>query len=231
MSAWHLLQLYFNPTNPRLVFSGHSQNWRCALWRCFLLRCPSDRPLCASPTTSCYREPRMKTKCNRSELNLWWLREMSQVLKLWDFDIATSHKQGLFSSIIIKVTKSIWKQLLITIYSITHAHVHRKLTDFHYGLFWSSGKSKVMTGLLFALASINYISTKYCIGGYSCGLFEIYQVTVHSWPCVCFLQESSPLSLYFPRESLKLHSRTESSSKAAFLDHSETLWMRSAAAW
>uniref|UniRef100_H3D4W9 Achalasia, adrenocortical insufficiency, alacrimia n=1 Tax=Tetraodon nigroviridis TaxID=99883 RepID=H3D4W9_TETNG len=44
-------------------------------------------------------------------------------------------------------------------------------------------------------------------------------------------QESSALSLYFPRESLKLHSRTESSSKAAFLDHSETLWMRSAAAW
>uniref|UniRef100_A0A673AQ34 Aladin seven-bladed propeller domain-containing protein n=1 Tax=Sphaeramia orbicularis TaxID=375764 RepID=A0A673AQ34_9TELE len=32
--------------------------------------------------------------------------------------------------------------------------------------------------------------------------------------------------MYFPRESLKLHSRTESSSKAAFLDHSETLWMR-----
>ncbi|XP_015246165.1 PREDICTED: aladin [Cyprinodon variegatus] len=44
-------------------------------------------------------------------------------------------------------------------------------------------------------------------------------------------QDSSLLSLYFPRESLKLHSRTESSSKAAFLDHSETLWMRSAAAW
>ncbi|XP_034028749.1 aladin [Thalassophryne amazonica] len=44
-------------------------------------------------------------------------------------------------------------------------------------------------------------------------------------------QESSPLSLYFPRESLKLHSRTESSSKVAFLVHSETLWMRSAAAW
>ncbi|MEQ2170881.1 hypothetical protein GOODEAATRI_004885, partial [Goodea atripinnis] len=44
-------------------------------------------------------------------------------------------------------------------------------------------------------------------------------------------QDSSPLSLHFPRESLKLHSRTESSSKAAFLDHSETLWMRSAAAW
>lgn len=44
-------------------------------------------------------------------------------------------------------------------------------------------------------------------------------------------QESSPLSLYFPRESLKLHSRTESSSRAAFLDHSETLWTRSAAAW
>ncbi|XP_061665691.1 aladin isoform X2 [Syngnathoides biaculeatus] len=45
-------------------------------------------------------------------------------------------------------------------------------------------------------------------------------------------QESSPQSLYFARESLKPHSRTESSSsKAAFLDHSETLWMRSAAAW
>ncbi|XP_019747242.1 aladin [Hippocampus comes] len=44
-------------------------------------------------------------------------------------------------------------------------------------------------------------------------------------------QESSPLTLYFPRDSLKLHSRTESSSKAAFLDHSETLWMRSATAW
>lgn len=44
-------------------------------------------------------------------------------------------------------------------------------------------------------------------------------------------QDSSPLTLHFPRDSLKLHSRTESSSKAAFLDHSETLWMRSAAAW
>ncbi|XP_054902206.1 aladin isoform X1 [Poeciliopsis prolifica] len=44
-------------------------------------------------------------------------------------------------------------------------------------------------------------------------------------------RDSSPLSLHFPRESLKLHSRTESSSKAAFLDHSETLWTRSAAAW
>ncbi|XP_049609852.1 aladin [Syngnathus scovelli] len=44
-------------------------------------------------------------------------------------------------------------------------------------------------------------------------------------------KDSSPQSLYFPRDSFKLHSRTESSSKAAFLDHSETLWMRSAAAW
>uniref|UniRef100_A0A3Q4IFB2 Achalasia, adrenocortical insufficiency, alacrimia n=1 Tax=Neolamprologus brichardi TaxID=32507 RepID=A0A3Q4IFB2_NEOBR len=43
--------------------------------------------------------------------------------------------------------------------------------------------------------------------------------------------ELLPPSLSFPRESLKLHSRTENSSKAAFLDHSETLWMRSAAAW
>ncbi|KAM4609985.1 aladin [Polymixia lowei] len=47
----------------------------------------------------------------------------------------------------------------------------------------------------------------------------------------CLKQESSPLNLYFPRESLKPHSRTESSSKAAFLDHCETLWMRSATAW
>ncbi|KAM3871910.1 aladin [Diretmus argenteus] len=47
----------------------------------------------------------------------------------------------------------------------------------------------------------------------------------------CLKQTSSPLSLYFPRESLKPHCRTDSSSKAAFLDHSETLWMRSAAAW
>uniref|UniRef100_A0A8C7WTE2 Achalasia, adrenocortical insufficiency, alacrimia n=1 Tax=Oryzias sinensis TaxID=183150 RepID=A0A8C7WTE2_9TELE len=48
---------------------------------------------------------------------------------------------------------------------------------------------------------------------------------------VCLALNASPMSLHFPRESLKLHSRTESSSKAAFLDHSETLWMRSAAAW
>ncbi|XP_077368761.1 aladin isoform X1 [Festucalex cinctus] len=44
-------------------------------------------------------------------------------------------------------------------------------------------------------------------------------------------QESSPLTLHFPRDSFKLQSRIESSSKAAFLDHSETLWMRTAAAW
>lgn len=47
----------------------------------------------------------------------------------------------------------------------------------------------------------------------------------------CLKQESGPLSLYFPRESLKPHSRTENSTKSAFLDHSETLWMRSATAW
>uniref|UniRef100_A0A8C9VNI8 Achalasia, adrenocortical insufficiency, alacrimia n=2 Tax=Scleropages formosus TaxID=113540 RepID=A0A8C9VNI8_SCLFO len=40
-----------------------------------------------------------------------------------------------------------------------------------------------------------------------------------------------PPSLLFPRESLKPHSRPESSSKAAFLDHRDTLWMRSARAW
>ncbi|XP_061760585.1 aladin [Nerophis ophidion] len=50
-------------------------------------------------------------------------------------------------------------------------------------------------------------------------------------PAELLKQESSPLSLYFPRESMKLHCRTESSSKAAFLDHSETLWTRSAAVW
>uniref|UniRef100_A0A8D0DDZ4 Achalasia, adrenocortical insufficiency, alacrimia n=1 Tax=Sander lucioperca TaxID=283035 RepID=A0A8D0DDZ4_SANLU len=48
---------------------------------------------------------------------------------------------------------------------------------------------------------------------------------------LCESNNELPLSLFFPRESLKLHCRTESSSKAAFLDHSETLWMRSAAAW
>ncbi|KAM6976483.1 aladin [Aplochiton taeniatus] len=47
----------------------------------------------------------------------------------------------------------------------------------------------------------------------------------------CLKQELGPLSLHFPRESLKPHSRPESSSKSAFLDHCETLWMRSAAAW
>ncbi|XP_068188566.1 aladin isoform X2 [Antennarius striatus] len=44
-------------------------------------------------------------------------------------------------------------------------------------------------------------------------------------------QEVGPLSVSFPRESLKLHSRTEGSVRAVFLDHSETLWMRTAAAW
>uniref|UniRef100_A0A8C5CSM0 Achalasia, adrenocortical insufficiency, alacrimia n=1 Tax=Gadus morhua TaxID=8049 RepID=A0A8C5CSM0_GADMO len=44
----------------------------------------------------------------------------------------------------------------------------------------------------------------------------------------CQKQDYGPLSLYFPRESLKPHSRTENSSKAAFLQHSETLWIRSA---
>uniref|UniRef100_A0A665VS60 Aladin seven-bladed propeller domain-containing protein n=1 Tax=Echeneis naucrates TaxID=173247 RepID=A0A665VS60_ECHNA len=43
--------------------------------------------------------------------------------------------------------------------------------------------------------------------------------------------EDRPKQVLFTAASLKLHSRTESSSKAAFLDHSETLWMRSAAAW
>ncbi|CAL9703323.1 unnamed protein product [Knipowitschia caucasica] len=44
-------------------------------------------------------------------------------------------------------------------------------------------------------------------------------------------QDNTFFNLHFPRDSLKLHSRTEISSKAAFLDHSETLWMRSASAW
>ncbi|CAL8257334.1 unnamed protein product [Gadus morhua 'NCC'] len=47
----------------------------------------------------------------------------------------------------------------------------------------------------------------------------------------CQKQDYGPLSLYFPRESLKPHSRTENSSKAAFLQHSETLWIRSATSW
>uniref|UniRef100_A0A4W5M3P5 Achalasia, adrenocortical insufficiency, alacrimia n=1 Tax=Hucho hucho TaxID=62062 RepID=A0A4W5M3P5_9TELE len=37
--------------------------------------------------------------------------------------------------------------------------------------------------------------------------------------------------MYFPGESLKPHSRQESSSKAAFRDHCETLYTRSAGAW
>ncbi|KAL2102007.1 hypothetical protein ACEWY4_003768 [Coilia grayii] len=45
------------------------------------------------------------------------------------------------------------------------------------------------------------------------------------------MQEWDPPSLHFPRELLKPHSRPESSSKTAFLDHRDTLWMRSAAAW
>lgn len=44
-------------------------------------------------------------------------------------------------------------------------------------------------------------------------------------------QEWDPPSLSFPRESLKPHSRPESSCKTAFLDHRDTLWMRSAGAW
>ncbi|KAK3566017.1 hypothetical protein QTP86_024192, partial [Hemibagrus guttatus] len=44
-------------------------------------------------------------------------------------------------------------------------------------------------------------------------------------------QHWTPPSLHFPRETLKPHSRPESSSKAAFLDHRDTLWMRSAGAW
>uniref|UniRef100_A0AAR2L0B8 Aladin seven-bladed propeller domain-containing protein n=1 Tax=Pygocentrus nattereri TaxID=42514 RepID=A0AAR2L0B8_PYGNA len=43
-------------------------------------------------------------------------------------------------------------------------------------------------------------------------------------------QHWEPPSLNFPRETLKPHSRPESSSKAAFLDHKDTLWMRSAGA-
>ncbi|XP_023669191.1 aladin [Paramormyrops kingsleyae] len=44
-------------------------------------------------------------------------------------------------------------------------------------------------------------------------------------------QEWDPPSLLFPRETLKPHSRPENTSKAAFLDHCDALWMRSAAAW
>ncbi|XP_066500239.1 aladin isoform X1 [Hoplias malabaricus] len=44
-------------------------------------------------------------------------------------------------------------------------------------------------------------------------------------------QHWDPPCLNFPRETLKPHSRPESSSKSAFLDHKDTLWMRSAGAW
>ncbi|XP_023860849.1 aladin [Salvelinus sp. IW2-2015] len=49
-------------------------------------------------------------------------------------------------------------------------------------------------------------------------------------PAVWF-GDSHALNLYFPGESLKPHSRQESSSKAAFRDHCETLYTRSAGAW
>ncbi|MGH0190018.1 UNVERIFIED_CONTAM: hypothetical protein FKN15_041740 [Acipenser sinensis] len=41
-------------------------------------------------------------------------------------------------------------------------------------------------------------------------------------------QDWDPPSLLIPKETLKPHSRLESSSKAAFIHHQETLWMRSA---
>ncbi|XP_036389434.1 aladin [Megalops cyprinoides] len=44
-------------------------------------------------------------------------------------------------------------------------------------------------------------------------------------------QEWDPPALLFPRDALKSHSRLESSSRAAFLQHRDTLWMRSAGAW
>ncbi|MGH0172985.1 UNVERIFIED_CONTAM: hypothetical protein FKN15_002569 [Acipenser sinensis] len=44
-------------------------------------------------------------------------------------------------------------------------------------------------------------------------------------------QDWDPPSLLIPKETLKPHSRLESSSKAAFIHHQETLWMRSANAW
>ncbi|MBN3306284.1 AAAS protein, partial [Amia calva] len=44
-------------------------------------------------------------------------------------------------------------------------------------------------------------------------------------------QDGDPLSVMIPKESLKPHCRLESSSKTAFIDHVETLWMRSANAW
>ncbi|XP_017322854.1 aladin isoform X2 [Ictalurus punctatus] len=52
-----------------------------------------------------------------------------------------------------------------------------------------------------------------------------------NWTECCEKQHWTPPSLHFPRETLKPHSRPESSSKAAFLDHRDTLWMRSAGAW
>ncbi|KAJ8257963.1 hypothetical protein GJAV_G00191640 [Gymnothorax javanicus] len=47
----------------------------------------------------------------------------------------------------------------------------------------------------------------------------------------CPRREWDPPSLLFRWDLLKSHSHLESSSKAAFLDHKDTLWMRSAAAW
>ncbi|KAJ8371960.1 hypothetical protein AAFF_G00298330 [Aldrovandia affinis] len=47
----------------------------------------------------------------------------------------------------------------------------------------------------------------------------------------CPKQEWDAPSLLFPRDALKSHSHLESSSKAAFLEHRDTLWRRSAGAW
>lgn len=63
-------------THWRLVFRVYIRGWRCVHSRCFLHRCPLARQLSARPTTSCYREAHMRTKCNRSDWNTCWQQEL-----------------------------------------------------------------------------------------------------------------------------------------------------------
>lgn len=152
----------------------------CVRWRCFLLRSPPDRPLCASPTTSCCQEPPLMTNRSRSDSDPFTTERTRQC-----------HQVCCHDRLLSEVCQSLG--ILPVVFCSCRGNGPN---------LGPIGKCK-----------------------------NVVERPRWSYITVWFLQECSPSGLYFPRESLKLHSRTESSSKAAFLDHSETLWMRSAAAW